>query len=104
MPEQTSREIVSSTHARTPDCKGAWGVERPQSLWHDGGEDVGGKAVPSEEISKRPSVTSVEADKSSGETVIRSDVDIGSALRLAYENTVNEAIPPEMIELLSKLS
>lgn len=29
--------------------------------------------------------------------------DIGSALRAAYDSTVNEEIPPEMLDLLSKL-
>ena len=29
--------------------------------------------------------------------------DIGAALRAAYDNAVNEEIPPEMLDLLSKL-
>jgi Anti-sigma factor NepR len=32
-----------------------------------------------------------------------SERDIGGALRAAYDSAVNEAIPPEMLELLSKL-
>jgi hypothetical protein len=29
--------------------------------------------------------------------------DVGNALRSAYQQTVSEAIPPEMLDLLSKL-
>jgi hypothetical protein len=31
------------------------------------------------------------------------DGDVGSVLRSAYQQTIDEAIPPEMLDLLSKL-
>lgn len=33
----------------------------------------------------------------------KSDADVGSALRSAYQRTVSEDIPPEMLDLLGKL-
>lgn len=34
----------------------------------------------------------------------RSDGEVGSALRAAYQSAVDEKIPPEMLDLLGKLS
>jgi len=50
-----------------------------------------------DDSSKKP----VTAGK--GAKVRGTDRDMGAALRTVYQRTVEEAIPPEMLDLLSKL-
>jgi Anti-sigma factor NepR len=54
-------------------------------------------------LSKSPSVPGTLASRRSRDPASSSEHDIGSALRAAYEIAVNEDIPPEMLDLLSKL-
>ena len=43
------------------------------------------------------------APRGVGVAQLASDGDVGSALRSVFEQTVNEDIPPEMLDLLNKL-
>jgi hypothetical protein len=52
-----------------------------------------------DESSKKP----VTARASSGAKVQSKDRDMGAALRTVYQRTVEETIPPEMLDLLGKL-
>ena len=54
-------------------------------------------------LSKSPSVSENPVPQGSREPASSSEQDIGSALRAAYDMAVNEEIPPEMLDLLSKL-
>ncbi|MEN2785686.1 NepR family anti-sigma factor [Sphingomonas qilianensis] len=42
-------------------------------------------------------------EKTAGASVQNKDRDMGSALRTVYQKTVEESIPPEMLDLLGKL-
>lgn len=42
--------------------------------------------------------------KVSGRKMITQDSNVGNALRSAYQQTVNEDVPPEFLDLLGKLT
>ena len=46
---------------------------------------------------------SVKTSKTSNAKVQNKDRDMGAALRTVYQKTVDESVPPEMLDLLSKL-
>jgi len=56
--------------------------------------------------SKSPRVSGVKGGKAGTRPKAGNSVqgNVGSALRSAYEQTVSENIPPEMLDLLGKLS
>jgi Anti-sigma factor NepR len=54
-------------------------------------------------FSKSPSAAGNLASRRTRDPASTSERDIGSALRAAYDSAVNEDIPPEMLDLLSKL-
>jgi hypothetical protein len=53
-----------------------------------------------DDSSKKPGTTRPAA---TGAKVQGKDRDMGAALRTVYQRTVEEAIPPEMLDLLGKL-
>lgn len=53
-----------------------------------------------DESSKKPGAASATE---TGAKVQSKDRDMGAALRTVYQRTVEEAIPPEMLDLLGKL-
>jgi len=54
----------------------------------------------SDESSKKPGAAS---GGNAGAKVQSKDRDMGAALRTVYQRTVEEAIPPEMLDLLGRL-
>ena len=53
----------------------------------------------SSEKTQKPDMTS----KTAGKKVHSKDQDMGTALRSVFQKTVDEGIPPEMLDLLGKL-
>jgi Anti-sigma factor NepR len=53
--------------------------------------------------SKSLPVAASQSSSRSRDVTRSSERDIGSALRAAYDSAVSEDIPPEMLDLLSKL-
>jgi Anti-sigma factor NepR len=105
IPEQTNREIVSSdcACARHGDC--AQAVESKSGLCHDSlrGRAKGTILVAEGKFSKSPAVAGSPVSRTARNPASSSERDIGSALRAAYDSTVSEDIPPEMLDLLNKL-
>jgi hypothetical protein len=66
-----------------------------------GGVEKGIVRVAERKISKSP--PAVDHARQTQTRNPSSEIDIGNALRAAYESAVNEEIPPEMLDLLSKL-
>ena len=54
--------------------------------------------------SERSSPKGAPMHEDAPETGPLEDTDVGDALRSVYQQTVDETIPPEMMELLKKLS
>jgi hypothetical protein len=54
--------------------------------------------------SKQPSPEGPPARTDTLESEPLGDTDVGDALRSVYQQTIDEAIPPEMMDLLKKLS
>jgi hypothetical protein len=63
------------------------------------GRGVQGESALSSEKTQKPEMTS----KTAGKKVHSKDQDMGTALRTAFQKTVDEGIPPEMLDLLGKL-
>lgn len=63
------------------------------------GLGVQGESALSSEKTQKPEMTS----KTAGKKVHSKDQDMGTALRTAFQKTVDEGIPPEMLDLLGKL-
>lgn len=60
---------------------------------------VQGESALNSEKSQKPEMTT----KSAGKKVHSKDQDMGAALRSVYQKTVEESVPAEMLDLLSKL-
>jgi Anti-sigma factor NepR len=97
--EQTTRFFVSIATpglyrpARRPqemaECQGA----------ETSGPGVQGESALSSEKAQKPEMTR----KAVGKKVHSKDQDMGAALRSVYQKTVEENVPSEMLDLLSKL-
>jgi hypothetical protein len=83
----------------------ARGVESRFGLCHDStrGRVKGTVLVAEGKFSKSPPVAGNLVSRRSRDPASSSERDIGSALRAAYDSAVSEDIPPEMLDLLSKL-
>ncbi len=96
--EQTTRFFVSIL---TP------GLYRPSTPGQEMAEcrdeniagRVQGESALSSEKTQKPEMTS----KAAGKKVHSKDQDMGTALRSVFQKTVDEGIPPEMLDLLGKL-
>lgn len=53
--------------------------------------------------SKDPALDEQSSPTSTSRRKRKADTEYGSALRSAYQRTIDEAIPPEMLDLLGKL-
>jgi hypothetical protein len=63
------------------------------------GPGVQGESALSSEKTQKPEMTR----KAAGKKVHSKDQDMGAALRSVYQKTVEENVPSEMLDLLSKL-
>jgi hypothetical protein len=99
--EQTTRFFVSipMPGVYRPDAPGqrlaACRDEKIRS-----GRGVQGESALSSEKTQKPDMTSKAA---AGKKVHSKDQDMGTALRTVFQKTVDEGIPPEMLDLLGKL-
>lgn len=96
--EQTTRFFVSNVAPGLyrPRHKAMQANAGTQSTRGRG--DQGERALSSEKVQK-PEMTR----KTAGKKIHSKDQDMGAALRSVYQKTVEENVPSEMLDLLSKL-
>jgi hypothetical protein len=103
MLEQTSGEIVSFAYVRGHFSVNVLRVRAaflPECSSRAGACCKGIFRVAEGKVSKSPPQRRPSIDQTRNPN---SERDIGSALRAAYDSAVQEEIPPEMLDLLSKL-
>lgn len=97
--EQTTRFFVSipTSGLYRPGTPGPKLAEAETKIL--AGRGVQGESALSSEKTQKPEMTS----KATGKKVHSKDQDMGTALRTVFQKTVDEGIPPEMLDLLGKL-